>query len=480
LIKTDAKGVRVFALNKAGYTAGLKPSMRLSDARAICHDLASREHDSTADKTELHHISHWLERYSPSVQPYGADSILIDSTGCDHLFGGEQTMLADIYQRLTSIGYTPRLGLADTIGAAFALARHHENPVSSIPVGQLHQGLAFLPVRALRLADDQSKALYSLGLKTIGQLFDIPRASLARRFDTIKNGPAVLQRLDQALGFEAEPLIPQTRPAVLRFIETPPEPCLHLAGIEAMFELLLERLLNALEKTHQGLRHLRFTCFYTDRGQVTASAGFATPCRTKKHIKVLFADQLTGFDPRFGFDAFVLSANKTENLNPHQVGLLQQENNQTSQLPQLIDRLVNRLGKDAVFQLQQVESHLPEKAQVSMAMSTTAPLWQQTDTSTIRPITIFAHPEIIEVVAEIPEGPPMRFRWRRVLRQVAKANGPERISPEWWNDPGGHHQIRDYYQVEDSNGQRYWLFRVGRYDQPANHPPHWRIHGLFL
>lgn len=458
--------------------------MRLSDARAICHQLQVAEHDPQADASALSHMAHWLERYTPSIQIYGSDMVLLDITGCAHLLGGEVPLLLDIQQRLAKIGYTARLGLADTIGAAFALARYGENIINLIAPEKLHQGLAFLPVRALRLTQEQADSLYSLGLKTIGQLFDIPRASLAKRFTgkssaNARHNMSVLARLDQALGRHHEPLQPHRPPPALCLTCMPPEPCLHYEGIKAIFDILLADLLRQLERRNQGLRKLTFRYFYSDGEHQHLSVSFARTCRVKKHIDLLFNDQLRAIDAKFGLDGFVMSADQIDDLQAQQSDLLAPHNQQSDKLSRLIDRLINRFGKDAIFQVQNNASHLPEKAQsrrpiLREPMAILHP-------SSHRPVTIFAQPESIEVIAEIPEGPPMRFRWRRVLRQVTRARGPERIAPEWWFNHTGEQRIRDYYEVEDSTGQRYWLFRSGLYNDPHAHTaPHWRIHGLFL
>ncbi len=473
--------MRIFATNSAAHIAGIKPAMRLSDARAICHQLQVRQHQAKADTDEMSRIACWLERYTPSVQIHGPDTILLDITGSAHLFGGENPMLTNLRHRLVQIGYTTRLGLADTIGAAFALVRYGEKDITIIAPDKLHQGLAFLPVRALRLSPEQADSLYGLGLKTIGNLFDIPRASLARRFSGVRDGASVLKRLDQALGLCHEPLQPQRHPPSLRFSLNPAEPCLHHDGIKAVFDILLDRLLAKLEREMQGLRKLSFRCFYTDGGEKCLSASFAKPCRVKKHIEILFNDQLIDIDPRFGLDGFVLSADLTDKVQAFQNGLLEEGHHQTGKLSELIDRLVNRLGKDAIFQVEGYQSHLPERAQNRVPVLQQAVNKPKPPHHPRRPITIFTHPETIEVIAEIPEGPPMRFHWRRVLRQVTRARGPERIAPEWWSGGSGTARTRDYYEVEDIGGQRYWLFRAGLYDEPVPaSPPHWHIHGLFL
>ena len=94
-----------------------------------------------------------------------------------------------------------------------------------------------------------------------------------------------------------------------------------------------------------------------------------------------------------------------------------------------------------------------------------------------RPFHLFDPPQPIEVIAEVPDGPPHQFRWRRATHAVRRYEGPERIAAEWWRrrDNGG--LTRDYYRVEDVHGRRYWLFRHGLYDEKPD--PRWYIHGVF-
>ena len=460
---------------------GVRTGMRLTDAKAVCHQLKTMHHDPIADQQLLMRRAAWLERFSPLVTPHLPDTIFLDITGCDHLFGGEKKMIDQIHAELTKLGHQCRMGLGDTIGASWALARFESKNKTILPPDNPHQGLAFLPVTALRLTPEQADALYQLGLKTIGQLFDLPRAGLTRRFPNPDQGEAALKRLDQAVGKYEEPLTaPKTQPD-FRFTAAPVDPFIDLPNIERGFCELLDQLFALLDKVQQGVLHLRLDCFFGDGRIKTFPIRLAQPSRSKPHIKRLFDEKIINIDPGFGIDALVLCANKIDELPATQMQLdaHTSETRLDENLAPLLDRISNRLGSGAVYRLAPAQSHMPEQAQV-LSHPLKAEDWSNWPEHPRRPFTLFAQPEAIEVLAEIPEGPPMKFLWRKVLRHITYAQGPERILPEWWSDLTDRLRVRDYFEVEDHKGQRYWVFREGHYDDPmVKGPPIWRLHGLF-
>jgi len=223
-------------------------------------------------------------------------------------------------------------------------------------------------------------------------------------------------------------------------------------------------------------------------------AGTSRPCREPGHLLQLLAPKLPEIDAGFGVDALTLEAMGLELLAPIQgrlsAGLEEWTEADTAQL---IDRVSNRLGAERVFRLVPYESHIPERAEVRIpALMAKDPLEKRgaerskvsrLSAALLRPPLLLAIPEPITVLAEVPEGAPARFTWRRVTHTVVKAEGPERIEPEWWRmlgplarPPGP----RDYYRIEDDRGGRYWVFREGLYDRdPEAGLPVWYMHGLF-
>ncbi|MCZ4272377.1 Y-family DNA polymerase [Maritalea porphyrae] len=481
LLEQTPKGIKIFAANPAANHAGVRTGMRLADAKAVCHNLETLHHDPKADQKLLMRRTAWLLRFSPIVVPHLPDTIFLDITGCDHLFGGEKQMLNQIHTQLQKLGHSTRLGLGDTIGAAWALTKYEKNNKTILPADNPHQGLAFLPVHALRLTPEQADALFQLGLKTIGQLFDLPRAALTRRFPDPDQGEAVLKRLDQAVGRYEEPLTAPEHQPDFRFTAAPVDPFIDLPNIERSFYELLDQLFALLDKLQQGVLHLRLDCFFGDGKIKSFPIRLAQPSRSKPHIKRLFDEKLITIDPGFGIDALVLNANKIDQLPAQQLQLdaHHESARQDENLSPLLDRVANRLGPGAVYRLAPFESHLPEQSQ--KAVHPLKPeAWENWPSNLRRPATLFAHPEPIEVIAQIPEGPPIKFLWRKVLRHITYAQGPERILPEWWADLADRLRVRDYFEVEDHKGLRYWVFREGHYDDPMEKgAPTWRLHGLF-
>jgi protein ImuB len=332
-------------------------------------------------------------------------------------------------------------------------------------------------------------------------LYEIPRASLQRRFLTAKAGEAVLKRLDQARGVLKEPLEPRLANPPLRFLASPAEPYLTHEEIGCVFDDLLQTLFRDLEKSQQGALHVTLRGFHGNGTVNEITVRLAQPSRDLTHMRNLFVPKLNELDPGFGIDAFILTAERVEALQAQQYALDGDHDDRLRQeeaFGQLVDRISNHLGSgqisgDAngsqVYQVSENATHLPERISQAIAPLSTPPMPKhgtalaKAQFSTVRPfrpLTLFDQPEMIDVVAEIPHGPPLTFRWRRLVRRVTKARGPERILPEWWLDMTNSERVRDYYEVEDQTGQRYWLYREGLYGDPTHKGgPLWRVHGLF-
>ncbi|MCF4097150.1 Y-family DNA polymerase [Maritalea mediterranea] len=480
LIEQQATGLYIAAANEVARQMGVHPAMRLTDAKALCHELEALFHNPAADRALLHQRAAWLKSFSPIVVPHAANTIFLDITGCDHLFGGELKMLAQIDASLKAMGHKVRLGLGDTIGAAWAVAHFAPKALTILPPQQPQEGLAPLPVEALRLHQNHVQALFHLGLKTIGQLFDVPRAALYQRFSDQQHGEAVLKRLEQALGLQEEPLTHKGAQPDFRFTVAPLDPLIDLPGIAQQFDHLLDQLFHILQKRQQGVVRLSLTLFYSEGKVKELTIGLAQPTRSKPHIQRLFDEKLTDIDPGFGIDILVLSAHKVVDLAPSQLQLdgHKDTQRQDAQLAPLLDRLANRLGPGTVYRLAPLERHLPEKAQKRIH-----PLkdkeWQSRALHGRRPTTLFSRPERIDVMTN-QEDLPIQFIWRKLWHQIVYAQGPERILPEWWENLAGRHRPRDYYEVEDQIGLRFWVYR--EFKQRGAAPEEtlaWWLHGIY-
>jgi protein ImuB len=488
LVAPGKGGPCIVALNRAAQQGGLVVGELLSNARSKVEGLQSRDADPAADAVALRKLALWCVRYAPLVAVWdetadetsGADGLFIDITGAAHLVGGEAALLADLGRRLAAFGLSPRLAVADTAGAAWALARYGRGEGSIVPSGGEEAALAPLPLAALRLPVHALSLMRRLGLRRIGALIGLPRAPLAARV-----GGTVLHRLDQALGHAPEPLIPVLQPPAYAVQAAFVEPITSAEHVLGAATHLLEHLALQLARDEAGARVLRLLLFRVDGEALRLDLGLAAPSREPEHIAPLIAlrlDRLAGgLDAAFGFEAAAVHVLAAEPLTDRQVrlGMGEQEAEPAALegLARLIDRLQQRLGAGAVHGLQPHRSHIPERAVRACSGGGAVSDWSVDALSAARPLLLLPRPETAEVVALIPDGPPRQFRWRGVLHQVAGAQGPERIAPEWWHRTA--EETRDYYLVEDIAGRRFWLYRAGLYGRGGDVIPQWFVHGVW-
>jgi protein ImuB len=520
----DAAGRRFLAaVNPAASAAGLAPGMPLADALSFLPGLVTALAKPAEDAAALRRLAEWCGRYSPWTAPDGADGVRIEITGSAHLWGGERALAADLAARLDRRGIASRIVIADTLGAAWAMARFAEaSDKVVIPApGELRAALASLPVEALRLDPTAAQGLRRVGLKRIGDLYAMPRDALARRF-----GETVARLLDQALDEMPEPLSPlgevPSRRVRLSFAEPITEP----ADLMLATERLTADLVLRLAREGTGARRLDLAFHRVDGRVERIRLGTARPSRDPRHIAMLFKEKLDTIDPGLGIEDMILAAYAVEPLPAEQIGLpghtagphpfpppLAGEGMGGGIAP-LLDRLGNRLGLDALSRLEPRESHIPERALVRVQPHLTLPRlhrgplplpskgrrgpktpslplgaeragvrWGISDKPP-RPIRLLEPPEPIDAFWLLPDDPPFRFTWRRRRHRVTQADGPERIADEWWRPEGsgadpreGGDAIRDYYRVEDEEGRRFWLFRAGLHG--GDREPRWFVHGIF-
>lgn len=480
LVGSDTHGLTLTAVNASGRQAGLAPGMRLADARAICPALLTAPATPRADADFLEALARWSSRYSPSLNVDGADGLWLDITGIAHLFGGEPGLLADLERRLAKAGLGVRLGLAETLGAAHALARFARTTPCIAAPGTLSETLAPFPIEALRLAPETALLLRRLGLKRIGQLYDLPRASLERRFHSKEAAERVLRRLDEALGTRGEkhaPLLPAPDFVARSSLA---DPLISHDGVLAGLQRLSHELCGKLTRAGAGARRVVLWAARTDGSSLALEAGLSAPSSAPAHLVRLIKEKLETIDMGYGVDLMTFAALAVEDLHPEQTGLSAAA--RTPGPEKLIDALVSRLSARTVRRLFPQDSHIPELAQNTRSAFAKLPAWNgEASQKPPRPPLLLAKPESLAVMAEIPEGPPARFTWRRVNRRVVKAEGPERIAPEWWRtlDGGARQRTRDYYRIEDEDGCRYWVFREGLYREPDEDRPRWFLHGVF-
>ena len=528
------------AVNPAAAAKGIAAGLPLADALSFLPGLLTRPAELAEDAAALHRLAEWCGRYSPWTAPDfnqngSGDGIKIEVTGSAHLWGGEPALAADLSARLTRQQIVHRLAIADTLGAAWAVARYAaaetvppDNGLQKtggagggtggeaapiiVPPGTAQTALAPLPIAALRLDPAMVEGLYRVGLRRVGDVLKMPRAALARRF-----GEAIARRLDQALDALPEPLAPLGEVPTRRVRLSLPEPIADPADLARAAERLAHDLTARLEREGMGVRRLDLGFHRVDGRVEHIRIGTARPSRDPAHLAKLMVGKLDTVDPGLGVEDVILAAFAVEPLAPEQLAspLAARRNphlnparegsreaagsglSDTADLAPLFDRIGGRLGLGAVARLEARASHIPERASVAVPV---------TENSTIkeprrppsqkppRPVRLFAPPEPVEAFWVLPDDPPFRFIWRHHTHLIAAADGPERVAEEWWlpngqtaNGPSATGEapwspgaIRDYYRVEDETGRRFWLFRAGLPNGGQSAPPpRWFVHGIF-
>jgi protein ImuB len=465
---------RLIAINDAAAKLGLRVGMSFADACAICPALDWAEMAPDEDARILDGVAGWCERYTPLVGTHPPDGLIFDITGVAHLFGGEAGLARDLLTRLKAQEFHARIGIADTVGGAWAASRYGKTPI--IPSGGMAEALAPLPLAALRLAPEIRGGLIQLGLKTIGDIMARPRAPLTARF-----GAELMLRLDQAMGRDEEPITPRLPLPPFSVEQGFPEPLLRDEDLTVVLAQLTEQLCDLLEKRGQGARQMLASFFGVDGTVNRLQIGTSRPLREAARLHRLFTDKfaLVQWDNAFGFDRIRLAALETELLAPAQKHLTSGEDG--SDLAHLIDRLTTRLSAIRVLRFMPQDSHVPEQASIAIPAVSAQEFSpdefpQQDSLAPARPLRLFERPELIDAIAAVPDGPPVRFRWRRVSHDVTRVEGPERIAMPWWCDGKKRAMTRDYFRVETRDGARLFLYREGLYGETTH--PRWFLHGF--
>jgi protein ImuB len=490
VVVASIKGAQRITGLTDGAALGLKVGMGLADARAMYPSLPVVDADPEADLRFLEAIADWCDRYTPLVGLDAPDGLLLDVTGCAHLFNGETALARDLVARLTDQGLRARVAVADTVGCAWAIARYGKPGI--IPRGETKAAMLPLPIAALRVDADIVADLKTSGLTCVGDLAARPRAPFAARF-----GKKLLLRLDQALGDVDEPIMPRLPVPAAMAEQRFPEPIARETDVLGTIDHLARQLVPVLERRGEGGRLFQVALFRADGKVHRLEIGTGSPLRDPARVRKLFEQRLAvlgdACDPGFGYDMVRLGALVTERMDPVQSGLAGSDH--ADELVHLIDRLGARFGLRRVTRLVPQDTHIPEYAVayvpahgVKEFQSAPSPP-EQDSLGALRPIRLFQKPQAISVIHQVPDGPIARFRWlkdgdewpevwKQDWQEIAYCEGPERIAMEWWRNDRGEKLERDYFRVESEVGARFWLYREGR-QQSGPLMPRWYAHGLF-
>ncbi len=459
--------IMITAASSQAEQQGILTGAILADAKAIVPDIQCFDDQENLAKKLLTRIGKWAIRYTPIVAIDLPDGIILDVSGCAHLWGGELNYLEHILKRLQESGYRCSGALSDTIGASYALARFgQKTPIISI--NQQYNALLNLPPTALRLSEPTVKRLHKLGLDKIGKFIQLPKSVLRRRF-----GEEMLLKLGQALGTDDEHIKPLV--IVPPYEERLPclEPIRTKPAIEIAIETLLKTLCKRLASEGMGIRSVELKGYRLDGKLTQATIGTNQSTNKIAHLCKLFELKIAGIEPALGIELFILTATKVEPVDIHQEKLWNGKPGLADKgLAQLLDRLAGKIGPQAIKRYLPAPHYWPERSlrpAVSLDEKSET-VWQQANP---RPMEMLRKPEPVQVTAPIPDYPPMNFRYNNELHLIKKADGPERIEREWWMEKGEH---RDYYILEDEQGRRYWIFRAGHYNEEKSS---WYLHGFF-
>ena len=475
LVLVGREGSRrvVTAVSRPAETAGLCVGMPLTKAHALLPDILTMPADPAADAAALERLALWaLQHYAPIVAPDPPDGLVIDTTGADHLHGGEARMLGGLVNRLSASGIFARVAIADTRGAAYAAARFLADPVCVVPDGAAGEAVARLPLAGLRIPPETVTGLHVLGFSTIRDVLAVPRAPLVLRF-----GALLGRRLDQVLGTVSEPVDPLRDPELATVRKVFGEPIGAPETIARYTAGLVHDLCKVLEQRGLGARRLDLLFHRVDNSLQAIRIGTARAVRDEKRLTRLICDRIETIDPGFGIEIMELTATLAEPLALQQAAtsLIEEE---TADLAGLVDVIANRIGARRLYRIAPVESDVPERSvrRIAPLAPDDGATWQG---RWPRPARLLARPEPIEVMALLPDQPPAFFIWRGVRRHVKCADGPERIFGEWWKRDAELAAVRDYFQVEDMEGERFWLFRSGDEEQATSGIGRWFLHGVF-
>ncbi len=472
LIGKVGRREEIVAACAAAVALGIHVGMAATHARALVSDLDFRPAEPEADARLLDRLALFaVRRWSPIAAVTPADGLWLDLTGCAHLHGGEERFCRRLLAFCRRLGLTARVAIADTPGAAHALARFGPSERTIVAPGGTVRALSPLPVAALRLEAPALTAARRFGFETVADLLPVARGPLARRL-----GLAAITRLDQALGAVAEPITPHDDPAVPMAERRLLEPIGTAEAIEQVMADLLADLVQVLQARGLGARSLRLVALRIDGGEQMVMIGTSRSTRDAAHLLRLLKLRIERIDPGLGLEQFRLIAPHTEPLGAVDLGAVLAGDDQVRDPARLIDVVAGRIGEAAIYRIAPVASHVPERATTRIspiAVPGTWPAWR-------RPVRLFSRPEPLwGVMALMPDQPPRRFEWRGQAHKVVAGDGPERIHGEWWRRDQEIWAVRDYFRVEDDQGGRFWVFRRGDGVDSATGDLSWWIHGVF-
>lgn len=470
LVAREANRVFVSALSKAAGDMGFETDMSLVDVRAATPDMMYHEMDPAGDIRCLRGLMRWASRFTPRVARGEGSNLYLDIAGASHLFGGEAALLETLHGQLQALGFTTHLALADTQAVAWGFAHFGKNK-SNITADILRETSQDLSVEALQMSYASTTLCQRLGLKKIGALLELPRASLASRI-----GLEDLKQVDRFFGSAAEAR--QFARYRERLIEEKQffDPLATTAGIEAAVDELLAKLCARLSQMQRGFRKASLWMDRVDHQNVSFSIQLMQPSIDLTVLKRLFSRHFEQLDVGFGIDRMRLVADQVAPLSQRQLGLEDsKKQNHEDNLNRLVNELSNMFGGRQVRQFFPADSHIPEQTFTQKPILQSSPRpesWSRTTAK--RPIRLFKKPVSVLVQDGLDETTPDRIFWHGRECRLTVLTGPERIEPNWWrHDPDWQNGARDYWWAKTHFGALLWLYRVSDDEKTQ-----WFVHGM--
>ncbi len=447
----------------------------MAHARALVPDVVTEPHRPRRELEALGALARWALRFSPIVATDPPDGLLVDISGCQRLFGGEQRLLQMIAVAVGRLGFQTRVAAAPTFACAWAVARFGSDQRAVVPEGGQRAAMSALPVEALRVEQAVAEALREVGIEQIGHLLDLPRPSLASRF-----GSGLLSRLDQAMGKATEtidPVRPVTPAMAERLFAGPVK---NQDAIELTVRELLGELSQVLAQRECGARRVDLCLDRLDAEPLSVTIALSRPSRDAGHLWSLLRPRVESVNLGWGVERVRLVAERLGRLDHEQAEVWVATSGRRCldrDLGELIDTLSNRLGSQRVACVEPVEAHLPERAfRLRPAAEPGVPSpGENASVCPDRPSLLLERPEPITVIAMTPEGPPLWFRWRGHEQRITASAGPERIATEWWRGNGeerhgeerhGGTKARRHEGRRESYARAYGRFLLGREYHP--------------
>jgi protein ImuB len=447
---------------------GIVPGMDLGHAMALLptRDAWVLDHQPAEDDRALVRLARWAVRFTPQVAADPPDGLLLDITGTERLYGSNVSLMDRVAAALQRFGLSCRVAVAPTLGGAWALARFGRHRVCVSDLTSLRSMLNDLPIEALRVTDSVVEALAEVAIRRVGQLKSLGRGPLARRF-----GSQLLLRWDQAAGqaFELFESVRLHEP--LQVDQTFAGPVKRLDAIEQTVHALIDRLVEALAIRHLGLTRLHLKVDRFEAEPVVREVVLSGASRDPDHLRLLLQPIVERLPLGHGLERVILDAAGTSNLRYDQKTLIESDTTdgatQKGMIERLVDRFSERFGRDQIYQMGLISSHVPEKAfEWQSAMG--RPIQEASERRTAatvpegdRPSRLYGSPRSVDVVAMSPDGPVLGIGRGDRQRQVRCSIGPERIAMPWWSGPGSFcgASLRDYFKLQDEVGDWWWIYR---------------------